>query len=167
MGAIEQSNEQFDNALMPPIFRVQLVRENRSERMTLDGPVDAARILCSYLENEDREHFVSMMLDVKNPYGEHRKLEHRHRFSEGSLQSGHSCQRRVHHRRPQSPVGGRDPFTRGLSSHQNPQRGWKAVRYRGPRPCHRRRGWGVCVPSPIRLLLESWFRSFREVLGGD
>jgi len=66
MGAIEQSNEHFENALMPPIFRVQLVRENRSERMTLDGPVDAARILCSYLENEDREHFVSMMLDVKN-----------------------------------------------------------------------------------------------------
>jgi DNA repair protein RadC len=66
MGAFEQSNEQFENALMPPIFRFQLVRENHSERMTLHGPVDAARILCSYLESEDREHFVSMMLDVKN-----------------------------------------------------------------------------------------------------
>lgn len=54
------------DALMPPVFRIQLVRENGPERPVLDGPTDAARILCSYLQDEDREHFVSMMLDVKN-----------------------------------------------------------------------------------------------------
>ena len=58
--------EGFENALMPQDFCVQLVRENGGVRLSLDGSNDAARILCSYLEHEDREHFVAMMLDVKN-----------------------------------------------------------------------------------------------------
>lgn len=66
MGAIEQKKDEFENALMPPVYRVQLVRESSVERTSLDSPTDAARVLCRYLENEDREHFVTLMLDVKN-----------------------------------------------------------------------------------------------------
>lgn len=66
MSAIEPAREEFESMLMPPVFRVQLVREAGVERPSLDGPLDAAQILCRYLENEDREHFVTLMLDVKN-----------------------------------------------------------------------------------------------------
>ena len=52
--------------LMLPVFRVQLVRETGIERVELEGPEDVAQIISHYLENEDREHFVTMMLDVKN-----------------------------------------------------------------------------------------------------
>ena len=53
-------------ALMPPVFRVQLVREQAVERVQLEGPRDVAQIIAHYLEDEDREHFVTMMLDVRN-----------------------------------------------------------------------------------------------------
>lgn len=66
MATLNTAKDEFKNALMPPVFRVQLVRESGKKRSKLDGPSDAARILCRYLEHEDREHFVSMMLDVKN-----------------------------------------------------------------------------------------------------
>ena len=66
MATPEPARDEFENAMMPPVFRVQLVREPGVERPSLSGPTDAARILCGYLENEDREHFVSLMLDVKN-----------------------------------------------------------------------------------------------------
>jgi len=66
MSEIEQPKNEFESTLMPPIFRVQLVREPGVQRETLDGPLDAAQLLCRYLENEDREHFVTLMLDVKN-----------------------------------------------------------------------------------------------------
>ena len=52
--------------LMLPVFRVQLVRETGIERVELEGPDDVAQIISHYLEHEDREHFVTMMLDVKN-----------------------------------------------------------------------------------------------------
>lgn len=52
--------------LMVPVFRVQLVRETGIERVELEGPEDVAQIISHYLEHEDREHFVTMMLDVKN-----------------------------------------------------------------------------------------------------
>ena len=58
-------HEAFEQ-LMLPVFRVQLVRETSVERVQLEGPEDVAQILAHYLENEDREHFVTMMLDVKN-----------------------------------------------------------------------------------------------------
>ena len=51
---------------MLPVFRVQLVRETGVERLTLDGPSDVADILYHYLEHEDREHFVTLMLDAKS-----------------------------------------------------------------------------------------------------
>lgn len=66
MRKIAEPKVSLEAELFPPVFRVQLVRESGVDRPSLDGPVDAARILCSYLENEDREHFVSMMLDAKN-----------------------------------------------------------------------------------------------------
>ena len=66
MGKICEPKVSLEAELFPPVFRVQLVRESGVDRPSLDGPVDAARILSSYLENEDREHFVSMMLDAKN-----------------------------------------------------------------------------------------------------
>jgi len=52
--------------LMLPVFRVQLVRETGIERLTLEQPSDVADILYHYLEHEDREHFVILMLDAKN-----------------------------------------------------------------------------------------------------
>lgn len=52
--------------LMLPVFRVQLVRESGVERVELEGPEDVAQIISHYLEHEDREHFVTMMLDVRN-----------------------------------------------------------------------------------------------------
>lgn len=52
--------------LMLPIFRVQLVRESGVDRVELEGPQDVAQIISHYLQHEDREHFVTMMLDVKN-----------------------------------------------------------------------------------------------------
>ncbi|MBA4294387.1 hypothetical protein C0431_15625 [bacterium] len=51
---------------MPPVFRVQLVREKSGQRTGLDGPDAAAQILGRYLQHADRELFVSLMLNVKN-----------------------------------------------------------------------------------------------------
>lgn len=66
MGDFETAKLSSDEALMPPVFRVQLIREVGMERPQVDSPCDAAQILCRYLENEDREHFVTLMMDVKN-----------------------------------------------------------------------------------------------------
>lgn len=49
-----------------PVYRVRLVRESSRKVPSLDGPEDAASVLQSFLEDEDREHFVSLMLDAKN-----------------------------------------------------------------------------------------------------
>lgn len=46
MTELSAPREAFENALMPPVLRVQLVREHGKERLSLDGPNDAARILC-------------------------------------------------------------------------------------------------------------------------
>lgn len=53
----------------PPVLRVQLVREDPrcyADRDEVKGHFEAAAILRRYLQDEDREHFVAMMLDVKN-----------------------------------------------------------------------------------------------------
>ena len=52
--------------LMAPVFRVQLVRERGNRKMTINDGHDAAEILRRYLQHEDREHFVTLMLDAKN-----------------------------------------------------------------------------------------------------
>lgn len=52
--------------LMPPVFRVQLIREPGPKREELSDCLDTVSILRRYLEHEDREHFVTLMLDVKN-----------------------------------------------------------------------------------------------------
>lgn len=49
-----------------PVYRVRLVRESSRKVPSLDGPEDAVSVLQSFLEDEDREHFVSLMLDAKN-----------------------------------------------------------------------------------------------------
>jgi DNA repair protein RadC len=52
-----------------PIFRVQLVRDSRSDDgslHTVRSPEDAARVFAQYLQGSDREHFVVMMLDTKS-----------------------------------------------------------------------------------------------------
>jgi DNA repair protein RadC len=51
---------------MPPVFRVQLVREAGVKRTGISDAHDAVALLRRYLEHEDREHFVTLMLDVKN-----------------------------------------------------------------------------------------------------
>ena len=52
--------------MMPPVYRVQLVREAGRRRPEVNSGHDAAKILRRYLELEDREYFVILMLDVKN-----------------------------------------------------------------------------------------------------
>jgi len=54
------------NELMPPVFRVQLVSEPSVTRFEVNDSYDVAGILRRYLEHEDREHFVTLMLDVRN-----------------------------------------------------------------------------------------------------
>ena len=66
MGDFETAKQSSEEALMPPVFRVQLIREVGMERPQVDSPCDAAQILCRYLEHEDREHFVTLMMDVNN-----------------------------------------------------------------------------------------------------
>lgn len=66
MAKVERNKDPFKEALMPPVFRVQLVREKSGQRTGLDGPEAAAQILGRYLQHADREHFVSLMLDVRN-----------------------------------------------------------------------------------------------------
>lgn len=79
MARLEKAKDEFKDALMPPVFRVQLVREKSGSRTGLDGPEDAAQILSRYLEHADREHFVALMLDAKN------KVIGIHTVSVGSL----------------------------------------------------------------------------------
>lgn len=52
--------------VLAPAFRLQLVREPGRKRVSMQGPDDAADIVRRYLEFEDREHFVALMLDAKN-----------------------------------------------------------------------------------------------------
>jgi DNA repair protein RadC len=66
MGDFETATQSSEEALMPPVFRVQLIREVGLERPQVENPCDAAQILCRYLENEDREHFVTLMMDTQN-----------------------------------------------------------------------------------------------------
>jgi len=66
MAKIERNSNEFKEALMPPVFRVQLVREKSGTRTGIDGPEHVAQVLSRYLEHADREHFVALMLDAKN-----------------------------------------------------------------------------------------------------
>jgi DNA repair protein RadC len=51
---------------MPPVFRVQLVSGPSVTRFEVNDSYDVAGILRRYLEHEDRKHFVTLMLDVRN-----------------------------------------------------------------------------------------------------
>ena len=66
MAKIERNNEELKDVLMPPVFRVQLVREKSGSRTGIAGPESVAEVLGRYLQFADREHFVALMLDVKN-----------------------------------------------------------------------------------------------------
>ncbi len=50
-----------------PTYRVQLITDSEapSKPVSVTAPTTAALILASYLEGQDRENFVVMMLDVK------------------------------------------------------------------------------------------------------
>lgn len=52
--------------LMAPVFRVQLIRESGRRQGVINDGHDVAEILGRYLQHEDREHFVTLMLDAKN-----------------------------------------------------------------------------------------------------
>lgn len=63
------SDEDLLETASVPVFRVQLVREgiqNLGSRAEMNDAWDVAKLLTRYLEHEDREHFVILMLDVKN-----------------------------------------------------------------------------------------------------
>lgn len=47
---------------MPPTVRLQLVRE-QSTPYTVSGPSDIVTILTQYLQNQDREHLVAVLMD--------------------------------------------------------------------------------------------------------
>jgi DNA repair protein RadC len=51
-----------------PIYRVTLVREGRIpyDEHRIRGSADASRMLATYLDGVDREHFVVLLLDQKN-----------------------------------------------------------------------------------------------------
>lgn len=58
-----------ESPVFPPVLRVQLLKEDANsytDREEVKGHFEAAAILRRYLQHEDREHFVAMMLDVKN-----------------------------------------------------------------------------------------------------
>jgi hypothetical protein len=54
-----------------PVYRVQLVHETviPANRPQLGSSADAARPLRQFLHQVDREHFVVILVDRKNPYG--------------------------------------------------------------------------------------------------
>lgn len=51
-----------------PVFRVSLIRDRsqKAVKNSISGPFDAVKILGDYLEGEDREHFVVLLLNTKN-----------------------------------------------------------------------------------------------------
>lgn len=51
-----------------PVVRVQIVRELQAQPkpLLISDSTDAGKIIAKYLEQEDREHFVILMLDVRN-----------------------------------------------------------------------------------------------------
>lgn len=51
-----------------PIYKVLLVKDNnhKSEVKSITQPHDAYSVLSSYLEGQDRENFVVLLLDTKN-----------------------------------------------------------------------------------------------------
>ncbi len=51
-----------------PVFRVSLIRDRsqKAAKNSISGPFDAVKILGDYLEGEDREHFVVLLLNTKN-----------------------------------------------------------------------------------------------------
>lgn len=66
MARLEKAKDEFKEALMPPVYRVQLVREKGGSKTGIEGPEHVAQVLSRYLEHADREHFVALMLDAKN-----------------------------------------------------------------------------------------------------
>lgn len=48
--------------LMPPIVKLQLVREN-TKPYQIGGPSDIVTVLTEYLQGEDREHLVAVLMD--------------------------------------------------------------------------------------------------------
>lgn len=79
MARLEKAKDEFKEALMPPVYRVQLVREKGGSKTGIEGPEHVAQVLSRYLEHADREHFVALMLDAKN------KIIGIHTVSVGSL----------------------------------------------------------------------------------
>ena len=51
-----------------PLIRLMIVRDSQvpSRRKTVRKPADAASIAAKYLEGQDREHFIVLLLDTKH-----------------------------------------------------------------------------------------------------
>ena len=77
----EASLNLIDSDRMPPVFRVQLVRERQGIREEAACPADAAKVISRFLQSPDREHVVVLMLDVKN------RVIGLHTVSVGSLEA--------------------------------------------------------------------------------
>jgi len=56
--------EQQNTFLMPPTVRLQLVRED-IKPYTVDGPSDIVKILTQFLQNEDRENLVAVLMNAQ------------------------------------------------------------------------------------------------------
>lgn len=65
----EARPEYMGTPIMPPVWKLQLVRDPNSSvstRTQVCCPADVATVLMSYISNEAQEHFVVVALDAKN-----------------------------------------------------------------------------------------------------
>lgn len=58
---------QIGKEILPPIFRIQLIRDSsqKEPRRMIMGQADAADVVKPYLEKQDRENLIVLLLDTK------------------------------------------------------------------------------------------------------
>ena len=58
----------YRKEIIPQVFRLQLIRDGApaKDRQKVTSPLSAAAMIAPYLEAQDREHLVVLMLDTKN-----------------------------------------------------------------------------------------------------
>ncbi len=58
----------YSKEIIPQVFRLQLIRDGApaKDRQKVTSPLSVAAMIAPYLEAQDREHLVVLMLDTKN-----------------------------------------------------------------------------------------------------
>ena len=64
---VEFSTDPLNKEIIPPVFRLQLIRDGSPsrDRKQITSPLQAASMLAPYLEVQDRENLVILMMDIK------------------------------------------------------------------------------------------------------